>query len=987
MDKMKKVFARFFLAFFCVAIFFAQESRKFPSDHGFLNRFVSKTWTTEDGLPGMSVTALLQGRDGYIYIGTYDGLVRFDGIEFTVFNRSVDEKYDFASVHALFQDSKDNIWIGHNDEGISCLTPDGKIFKYTKADGIPNNKINAICEDFDHNIWVGTASGIFYIAPTGEAVIPPCVHDTGREKLVVSNLFCDSSKRIWITTGDRNEVFFIKNNKLEVFHGLKKISDPAIFSVNQDKSGALWFGVSPNYVVKLKDNQEKVYDISHDGITATVPNEIMFDEAGHVWICSDSGLTIIHDGKFTYHDKSTGLSDNGITAILEDNEGNIWLGLNRGGLQKLSFGKFRTVPLGVSVNAICEDKARNVTWIGTDTGVLCYKNNEFVENELTQMYKGTRVRHVTRTYDGEILVSAFSKTIPQCSLRPDGTIKIWSVSDGILSERCRVSMKSSSGDYYFGTVKGISIIHKDGSVSFLNKKDGMSNDYIMWLFEDKKSQIWVGTNGGGIYILKDNAIVENYNTDTGLAGNVIFKILDIEGKIWVGTGTGLSQYIEETGSFVNFNSKNGLGTDSAFQIICDKNELAWILTNKGILSVPMTDFDDIASGKKTKLSVQIYGKTDGLVTGGATSTAYSEKDSSGKIWFTLVDGFAIYDPYLVNKKMIPPKIKIQKYSIDNEVYEYKGEKIVIPPTAKRLSIKYTALDFAAPEKLVFSTKLQNFDDSYSDWSNSRVVSYTNLKPGTYQFSVHAKNIDGLQNKMVNPVTIIMYPYIWQLAWFWILVGLGSAMLFYFLYRLKIKSIQKKAQEEKEFTNKIIGAFAKCVDGKDKYTNGHSIRVAKYTKMLAEKLGEPSSTVEEFYNVALLHDIGKISIPDAILNKPGKLDDDEFIIMKSHAQRGYEILKNVNLQDNLAQGAHYHHERFDGKGYPKGLSGESIPWVARIIAVADAFDAMSSTRPYRKKLELGYIVSEIKKCSGTQFDPKVVEKFIALFEEGAFSDLM
>lgn len=157
-------------------------------------------------------------------------------------------------------------------------------------------------------------------------------------------------------------------------------------------------------------------------------------------------------------------------------------------------------------------------------------------------------------------------------------------------------------------------------------------------------------------------------------------------------------------------------------------------------------------------------------------------------------------------------------------------------------------------------------------------------------------------------------------------------------------------------------------------------------MLGKKLGLDEETLDKYYNIGLLHDIGKISIPDAILTKPGKLTPEEFDIIKSHAQRGYDILKDVKIQDDIADGAHYHHERYDGKGYPAGLSGKDIPQVARIIAVADAFDAMSSTRSYRKKLPLDFIVQEIERCTGTQFDPEVAEAFLELYKEGAFDNL-
>ena len=214
-----------------------------------------------------------------------------------------------------------------------------------------------------------------------------------------------------------------------------------------------------------------------------------------------------------------------------------------------------------------------------------------------------------------------------------------------------------------------------------------------------------------------------------------------------------------------------------------------------------------------------------------------------------------------------------------------------------------------------------------------------------------------------------------------------AVVLVYVQNEKIRKFQLKYNEDlKDFTKEIIGAFAVCIDGKDPYTNGHSRRVAYYTKWLSQKLGEPKETVDQFYNIALLHDIGKIGIPESILTKPGKLTEEEFDLMKSHPTRGYEILKNVSIQEDIAEGAHYHHERFDGKGYPDGIAGHDIPWVARIIAVADAFDAMSTNRPYRTKLPMAKIVEEMKNNSGTQFDPTVVKAFLDLYNEGAFSAL-
>ncbi len=215
----------------------------------------------------------------------------------------------------------------------------------------------------------------------------------------------------------------------------------------------------------------------------------------------------------------------------------------------------------------------------------------------------------------------------------------------------------------------------------------------------------------------------------------------------------------------------------------------------------------------------------------------------------------------------------------------------------------------------------------------------------------------------------------------------TGMLFFmvlmgvYLFREQTRAMKLKQKENQIYIRELSQAFAKVIDMKDRYTNGHSSRVAGYTSMLAKELGYDAETVEKYYCIALLHDIGKIGIPKSVLLKPGKLNDEEYELIKSHAEKGYEVLKDISAMPELAVGARYHHERPDGKGYPAGLREEEIPRVAQIIAVADCFDAMYSDRPYRKCLPFDTAVNTIREVSGTQLEPDVVEAFMRLVRKG------
>ncbi len=762
-------------------------------DNKFFNDYVGKQWTTEDGLPGMTIVTLMQDKKGYIYLGTYDGLVRFDGVDFEIFSRAVDEKYQFATAHAIYQDTEGNIWVGHNDEGITCFFPNGDVKKYTVDDGLLNNKINSISEDQDHNIWVGTAVGPCYFTPGRRIMVPekaPAVDD----KITVVDMFCDSAGRMWITTG--TQLYVYEDKLIREFEGFKCCDYKEVYSVIQDNNDALWFSVAPHYAVRLKDGEESLFDIGHNHKEGALVSGICQDSSGNYWFCTDSGITVLHDGQISYLDTTNGLPEDGIDKIIEDDEGNIWIGLNRGGLYKLSRGKFQTINTEIAINAICEDTYRDVIWLASDKGLLCYRKNQFIENEFTKMTEGIRMRHVGMTSDNEILASGFSAEKTQLLLYPDGKIKSWSVKDGLAGNRGRVSIKTKAGDIYVGLAQGLSVIHMNGKIENISDSIAMDNNYIMWLFEDSKQQLWVGTNGGGIYVLKDNQIVNHFTTNDGLAGNVIFKITEDKdhGLMWIGTGTGLSRMDIENESFVNFNSQNGLGTDSVFQIFTDYTDTAWMLSNKGIISTKMSEMQEIVDGERQKLTVHNYGKSDGLSTGGVTSTSCSLKDSQGRLWFTLVDGFAIYDPIKTGHNQRAPRIEIQEYTIDNEHFNYYGGKIEVPASAKRLRIKYTGLTSISPERVLFSYKLSGFENDYSDWENARTVSYTNMKAGNYGFSVMALNNDGIASLPCPEIEIIKRAHIWQHIWFWLVIIVLVTLIIFGAVRYKLYKMRRYQRE-------------------------------------------------------------------------------------------------------------------------------------------------------------------------------------------------
>lgn len=254
-------------------------------------------------------------------------------------------------------------------------------------------------------------------------------------------------------------------------------------------------------------------------------------------------------------------------------------------------------------------------------------------------------------------------------------------------------------------------------------------------------------------------------------------------------------------------------------------------------------------------------------------------------------------------------------------------------------------------------------------------------PGFILYVANGENID-------NSVLIVEYSFHRLLRnelLFWVSLSIMALWMIVFLTALytsiKLKKFKERHERDNKIINESIETFTGFIDAKDPYTNGHSKRVATYTRLIARKMGYEGEELDRIYYIALLHDCGKIGVPDNILGKPGRLTDEEFEIIKSHTVRGGEILSSFKSLKNAGEGALYHHERYDGKGYPEGKAGNDIPLIARMICVADSFDAMNTNRVYRKKLTREQIIAELEKGKGSQFDPQIADIMLNLINDG------
>ncbi|MBQ8970047.1 MAG: HD domain-containing protein [Lachnospiraceae bacterium] len=951
--------------------------------------YATKLYDSGNGLPTSESNAILATRDGFIWIGSYSGLIRYDGSDF--------ERYDsstgITSVNALFEDSRNRLWIGTNDNGLIYLER-GVQTQFTQDDGLLSSAIRTIAEDEAGTIYAGTTHGIAYIEEiTGES-------GEKEQKLSLLNdpqlideyiiRLCEAPDGSIYGNTRSGALFSIRDKQVTSYFNGEDIGTGAVTTVfpDPDRPGFVYIGTDGDHIY-YGSFANHFSDLTGLSIDPAAGANWIIKAANRIFVCTDGDI-----GYFDEKNQFTILHNlpmnNSIGSMIEDYEGNLWFTSSRQGVMKIVSNRFTNITemAGLEpavVNSTCV--SGDLLYIGTDAGLeILDLSNRYSEihNELTKLLSEARIRCIISDLEGNIWISTYSDEKGLVCYKKDGTIQSYTEENGLLNIKVRCTSLMSDGSVLAGTNGGVNVI-KDGEITgSYGEANGITNTVSLTVCEGDNNKIYVGTDGDGIYII-DGAHISRLGRKDGLTSEVILRIKKDEerGVYWIITSNSLAYMKDEVITTVrSFPYSNN------YDIYFDIHGNAWILASNGIYVVNAEDMIE-----KETFEYLFYDTTNGLPSV-ATGNSFSALTEDGTLYIAGRSGVNSLNINDYFDSAGDVNLTIPYIDVDDERY-YIGEDltVTIPSSAKVVTIYDYALTYSMQNPRI-QYYLERFDHEPTQLTKHEMepVRYTNLDGGRYVFHLSVINPSTGEIQKSTEITIRKELAVYEQPWVWILAAICLGILIYILVQRYIhkrtNALQKEAEERKIFVNEIVGAFAKCVDARDEYTNGHAFRVAKYTRMLTKKLleaqgKEDEALLDEYYNVALMHDIGKISIPDDILNKKAKLDDEEYETMKSHAARGYDILKDVKIQTDLSDGAHYHHERYDGKGYPEGLKGDEIPWVARIIAVADSFDAMYSTRPYREKLPLDYVASEIEKGAGTQFDPQVVEKFMELVREGAF----
>lgn len=982
----KRVHIKFIAAFIAVvtaALFImpknTAEAQQLPGLK--LDSYSAVLYNNTNGLPTSEANAIVQSEDGYIFIGSYSGLTFYDGVSFTRFSAQT----GITSVVSLFIDKDDRLWVGTNDSGIVLFT-EGKYTFYGRDAGLTSLSVRSITQDDSGRIIFATTEGLSYISDEGKAVTIDDPIVNGKYLKLLSK---SADGVIYGCTTD-GVCFSLEDLKITSSFDSKTLNYGTANCITPDPQtpGKVWIGTSESTVIygdifKGMSDMRTFSVAPNSNINAICPTD-----TGGFWICTDSGIGMLNAfGHYTQYPDFP--MNNSVENVISDYEGNLWFVSSRQGVMKVVGCDFSNVSekAGLSqrvVNTTC--LYNNELYIGTDSGliVLDEKGNQKT-TELTTELDGVRIRCIKVNSAGDRLwLCTYSEKGLICYNGSDGSCEYFNTQNGMNSDRVRSMTELDDGTIVAATSGGVALI-KDGKIEkTFDESNGIGNTEILTVCGGDDGHIYMGSDGGGIVITDREKVIGQLGFDDGLKSEVILRIKDdpkTDGY-WVITGNSVA-YMENE----KLRTINSFPYSNNFDIFFDDQERIWILSSNGVYSI---NRENMLSDEELEYS--FYDVNCGLPSV-ATANSYSCVSENGTLYIAGVSGVSSININDQRNTVSGIKLSVPYIEVDDRRITISGDEPVrIPSDCKRLTIYAFAPTFLLTNPRL-SYCLEGFDDNKITFTKQEMqpISYTNLKSGKYTFRFSVVDTMTGEDTETFTVEFIKEKALFEEAWFWVIVVfviIAAVMLtLIILGRIKTRRLLKKQEENRMFVNQIIKAFAKCIDLKDKYTNGHSFRVAKYASLIAEKLGYDEQQVTDIYNIGLLHDIGKIAVPDKILGKPQRLSDEEFEIISQHAMNGYEILKEIEIRPELAIGAGFHHEHIDGTGYPFGKKGEDIPQTAQIIAVADTFDAMNSTRPYRKQMYAEVIIDEMVRISGKQLNTELVGVFLDIVREGKLDSVL
>ncbi len=737
--------------------------------------FSFQSWQRDQGLPHRSIRALAQTRDGYLWTGSDDGLTRFDGVRFVAFD--LQSGWHSGPVRVLFGDSRGALWIGTAESGL-IRRQDGKSTTFTTREGIPSGSITALAEDREGRLWVGTETGLAvwrdgqFVRPAGAAEF---------DGKPITTLFHDRQGNLWI--GARGAgVFQFRSGQFiplrdAAVAGL--LQDPHCLLV--DQAGRTWIGAGDDVVLCRDGDQWRRYRIPRHSARPYV-SALAEEPDGTVWAGSVSeGLFQFKGGKLTAINASSGLSDNLVESLLVDREGKLWVGTDSG-LNRLRrkylFVFSQEEGLGYGAVLGLAEVAPGVIWAAKPAdGLYRWEGRTFSRlNAAGLPPHDPRVNALLVARDGSCWVASARGLLrfkdPQAVADESRLMGLTNLTVIALAE-------DLEGRIWAGTREGE--LWRLGRGKWVQQSNAWQNHPVTAIVPNKDGSIWIGTEGKGIYRLRPDGRA-HFDKSAGLLSDSIRTLyLAADGALWIGTaGGGLSCLKDERIKAVT--TREGLPDNTISQILEDNAGRLWLGGSRGIACVSARESDELANGRITAFSPQVYGRTDGMPAEECAGGFFPAglKTKAGLLWFSTLKGIAVADPRHHPANAPAPTVVLEEILVDGvpmrEIAEPAAaagppgsgktatSTLRIQPGRHRFELQYTGLSFDALDQMRFRYRLEGLDADWVEAGSRRTAFYNYVPPGNYRFRVIACNGDGAWNETGATLALIISPYFWQKPW-------------------------------------------------------------------------------------------------------------------------------------------------------------------------------------------------------------------------------
>lgn len=729
------------------------------------NPYIHQIWRTEDGLQNPVIRAVVQDRTGYLWLGTDDGLVHFDGVQF----KSYEEKRTTENVQrwliAISVTHDNSIWSSSVNGGL-IRVHEGVVRQYTVTNGLPHNHVLALLEDSKKTLWAGTAGGL---ARFESDKFIPIGAQPGLIVEAVRALAEDKSGKLWI--GTAKGLCSFDGTRYETFTREHLVNN-SVMALCADSKGVLWIGTGAG-LTRVENGVSKHFTIAN-GLLHDIIRSIYEDRSGQIWIGTQGGLQKFVNGQFeTVTIRSVTEDFEGITfvyTIFEDREGNLWVGTNIG-LNRLQATKFTSLGkeegLPHNVATLVHESEPGTLWVGTYGGGLAMVRSNTVETwsaregGLTSNY----ILALHRDRGNSLWIGTDGNGINRYK---DGVFTQFLGKD-IAANTVRVIFEDSQTNLWVGHNAGVSRFKNNSLVQETN----LPRNTVKAIIEDRQTNVWVASRSGLTRWWFGN--MKTYKESDGLCSdriNAVFE--DKEGILWVGTDTGLNR-MQTLGEFTSFATSNGLFRENILHILEDDFGYLWFSTRNGVYRASKKELNDFARGTIVEVNFVSFGRRDGMRRAQCNGIAQPAgwKLSDGRICFPTMQGIVLFNPKEISINKVPPPVVIEEMVVDGILVTNKA-RIQLSPGSKQVELRYSALSFQSPEKVRFRYWLEGADTKWEDAGTKRFARFLHLAPGDYTFHVKACNNDGIWSERPVSLTFTLSRHIYQSPVFY--AGLFATVL-------------------------------------------------------------------------------------------------------------------------------------------------------------------------------------------------------------------